>query len=356
VATSTNAGAGTGRNRLMFNNIYCKPTETSGGLGGRPVGNPGAASEDNCPSISNASQTNSSTVDLDLVGPPGDSNGRFGGTADNTHPDAKFTGDDCDGDDDNDGVADAVEGTMFFDPSGAPGTATGQNFCNSVLDDAANGEVAAPTNGANRASDGDGSIDGVECQLAKNPGDGASKPGTTMTPEQATYYRISGLTQPAAACLCAANALDDGSPISAISEAKGLSQGGASQNDHDRDGCADEVEFTDGDGNRAAGDSDRLGIARAVLGVGSFAPAGSAQADLNERRTADLDFNGVLGDPDRLAAARIVLTASLPTIPDYNLSCSAAPIGNAAKYATNVGAGALRSRRSGADKGDQTVS
>jgi hypothetical protein len=319
----------------MFNSVYCKPNETSGGLGGRPVGNPGAASEDNCPSISNASQTNTAIVDLDLVGPPGDSNGRFNGTADVTHPDGKFTGDDCDGDADNDGIPDPVEegtGVMFFDSSGGTG-ATGSNYCNTNKD--ANGnpeasdtdEVVSETAVNVRDSDSDGSIDGVECQLKKNPGDPLSKPGTTMTPEEATFMRLSGLTQPSAACLCATNALDDGSPLNGITESRGNGALSGSTNDNDRDGCQDEVEQVDTDGSRVADNGDRLAIARAVLGVSTFAPAGSAQADLNERRTADVDYNGVLGDPDRLAAARIVLTASLPTVPDYNLSCSAATIG-----------------------------
>jgi hypothetical protein len=125
-------------------------------------------------------------------------------------------------------------------------------------------------------------------------------------------------------------ALDDGSTISGVSETKGMGAGAGASLDNDRDGCPDETELVDADGNRTANDGDRLGIARAVLGVSVFAPPGSAQADLEERRTADLDFNGVLGDPDRLAAARIVLTAGLPAIPDYNLSCGAGTIGYAA--------------------------
>jgi hypothetical protein len=353
-----------GRNRVFFNVMYCKPNGTStnvSGLGGRPVGNPpppavgpaeagadcndavdddadgvfndgcgatpGAAQEDNCPSKANAPQTNSSIIDVELVAPGGDTNGRFGGTGDASHPDAKYTGDECDGDDDNDGVPDDVEGDMFFDPSGATGVGTGSNFCNLVNDDGANGEVAAPTTADNRDSDGDGSIDGVECQLARNPGDAASKPGVALNPEQQTFYRLIGLTQPAGA---AVGSLDDGSTILGVSEAKGMGALAAASNDTDRDGCPDETELVDGDGNRVAADTDRLAIARAVLGVGAFAPPGSAAANVEERRNADLDFNGSLTDPDRLAAARIVLTAAIPSVPNYNLNCSAATIGYAA--------------------------
>jgi hypothetical protein len=340
LATSTNAGGTSGRNRVMYNNAYCKPTggtsTNTSGLGGRPVGNPGAASEDNCPGILNVSQTNSSTVDTEKNSNAGDgTNGRFGGTpGDTTHFDAKFTGDACDGDADNDGIPDPVEPSFFFDPSGGTGGA-GTGFCNVNRDSAGNpeatdgDELAISTDAADRDTDGDGSIDGVECQLARNPDDGASKPGTTLNPEQTTYYRLQGITQPGGSALTQAQT-EDGSTIGNVSEVRGAGANAGSGHDNDRDGCPDETELTDVDANRVAGDSDRLGIARAVLGVSVFAPPGSAQADLEERRSADLDFNGVLGDPDRLAAARIVLTAGLATVPDYNLSCNATTIGYAA--------------------------
>jgi hypothetical protein len=325
-AATDTSGNAAGRNRVVFNVVYCKPNETSGGLGGRPVGNPGST-EDNCPTIANPAQTNTSSFDKDLdVAPDPDNNGRFGGAADNTHPDVKPTGDACDGDDDNDGIPDLVEdqalpGSKIMHFNGAA-TPAGGAFCNTT----ATG-VLSDTDPVNRDTDGDGSIDGVECQLGRNPADGASKPGASMTPEETTFFRLQGLTQPAGPALAS---IDDGSTVGGVPESRGMGAGAGAVNDHDRDGCADETEIVDGDGNRVAGDSDRLGIARAVLGVGTFAPAGSANADLEERRTADVDFNGALGDPDRLAAARVVLTAGLPAVPDYNLSCSAATIGYAA--------------------------
>jgi hypothetical protein len=332
-SSTDTTGNAAGRNRVMFNVAYCKPNGTStnlSGLGGRPVGNPGAASEDNCPGVSNASQTNSSTVDLDLVGAPGDSNGRFPGTADATHPDAKFSGDACDGDDDNDGIPDDVEdaGDMFYDSTGG---ASGDAFCNT---DGLG--IAADTATNNRDSDGDNSIDGVECQLGFNPADadclvstgaGCSRPGLTMDPEQQTFFRLIGLTQPAGA---AVGSLDDGSTIGGVAESRGMGALAGASNDTDRDGCPDETEMVDGDGNRIAADPDRLNIARAFFGVGAFAPPNSAQADLNERRTADVDFNGSIADADRLAANRIVLTAAIPSVPNYNLNCSAGTIGYAA--------------------------
>jgi hypothetical protein len=307
---------------MILQVFYCTPNGLStnlGGLGGRPWGNVGAPDPvDNCP-LHGGPQTNTATADpdLDTLPVPGDTNGRFAGTADVTHPDGRFSGDICDLDDDNDGVQDVIEGTMYYDVTGGPAQLI---YCNTE-----NMGVPAVTLDNVRDTDADGSIDGVECNLKTNPADPASKPGTTFTPEQQVFFRLMQMTQPYASMVMN---LDDGSPISGTSEARGLGIGGASQNDHDRDGCQDEVESVDVDGNRVAGDSDRLGIARAVLGVSTFAPPGSTTAE--EKRAADLDFNGVLGDPDRLAAARIVLTASLPSTPDYNLSCTASTLGYAA--------------------------
>jgi hypothetical protein len=358
-----------GRNRVMFNVMYCKPNGTStnaSGLGGRPVGNPpppasglaesacsdvldndtdglvndGCASnpEDNCPAIGNGTQVNSSTVDPESNSNPADgTNGRFGpsvavpGQGDVLHVDAKFSGDACDGDDDNDGVADSVEGAMFYDPSGAT-EGSGQNFCNTLDDDGPGSggtqtnEVAAVTSGTTRDTDGDGTIDGVECQLATNPADDTSKPGLSFTTEQSIYYRLTNLAQVGTTVLVT---LDDGSTVGGVPEAKGYGAGAASSNDTDRDGCPDETEAVDTNGDRIVNDADRLGIARAVLGAGTFGPPGSSQADLEERRTADVVPNGILDDPDRLGAARIALSASLSTVPDYNLNCTAAVLGYA---------------------------
>jgi hypothetical protein len=304
--------------------MYCKPDGLNtnlGNLGGRPWGNVNPSAPplpntiDICPNH-NGPQTNTATTDpdLDAAPAPGDSNGRFAGTSDTTHPDGRFSGDACSPDDDNDGILDLVEGTMYFDAA-----STDNRFCNT-----ANIGVAAVTLPNVRDTDGDGSIDGVECQFGKNPADPASRPQIPFTAEQQVFFRLAQLTQPGDNLPLLVN-LDDGTTIAGVSEARGLGPGGASQVDHDRDGCADEVEAVDVDGNRLAGDGDRLGIARAALGVATFAPPGSAT--LEERRTADVDFNGVLGDPDRLAAARIVLTGSLPSIPDYNLDCRASVIG-----------------------------
>jgi hypothetical protein len=208
---------------------------------------------------------------------------------------------------------------MFYN-SAAP---AGGAFCNTNAQG-----VAADTDTANRDSDGDSIIDGVECQLGRNPAVATSPTVSSFNPEQTTYYRLSGLTQPGATP--ALGAIDDGSTIGGIPESRGMSQGAGAVNDHDRDGCADETEIVDLDGNRSVTSADYLAIARAVQGVGAFAPPGSAQADLEERRAGDIDFNGTLTSADSLGAARIGLTASLPAIPDYNLNCTAGTTGYAA--------------------------
>jgi hypothetical protein len=382
-ATDT-TGNPAGRNRVMFNNVYCKPWGTSTGLGGRPVGNPpppasgpaevgtqcdditdddtdgvvndgcspapagpGSAPEsscldavdndgdtvvndgcntqpeDNCPGQSNVSQLNSSTIDPESNSNPADgTNGRFGGSGDTTHVDAKYTGDACDGDDDNDGVADSVEGLMFYDASGGTGEG-GQNFCNTLNDDT--DEEAAVTSGTNRDSDFDSASDGVECQLATKPhvlgATPPNYPSAAFTTEQQIYYRLIQLAQvPPTTVLVT---LDDGSLVNGTNESKAFGAGAASSLDTDRDGCPDETELTDTNADRLVNDSDRLGIARAELGVSTFAPAGSAAGDPEERRTADVVVNGVFDQADRLGAARIALSASLATQLDYNLNCTA---------------------------------
>jgi hypothetical protein len=284
-----------------------------GGLGGRPWGNIAATSEDNCPNKVGP-QTNTSAVDpdLDALPVPGDTNGRFGGTADVSHPDARFNGDICDLDDDNDGIQDVVESTMYYDAVG-----TDLAYCNT--DDVG---VPAATLPNVRDTDADGVIDGAECNLGTNPADQASKPPAAWTEEQRIFFRLLQLTQQGTSMLIN---LDDGGTVLGLPEARGMGAGGASQMDHDRDGCVDEVESVDVDGTRSVADADRILISRAVLGVGNFVPSGSVTAE--EVRTADIDFTGGLADADRIIAARITLSAFLPAIQDYNLNCKAAIIG-----------------------------
>jgi hypothetical protein len=101
---------------------------------------------DNCPSTPNADQKN---TDFDSVGSGGTGLGN-----------GDLYGDACDGDDDNDEMADGAELT---------------NGYNAVTGQCTN-DGSAVTNPLNPDSDGDTVLDGVECFLGKNPASAASKP------------------------------------------------------------------------------------------------------------------------------------------------------------------------------------
>ena len=191
-----NAGTGTGRNRVSFGIVSCKPDGSSTNssacsypavlvsCGGRPFGNVGAASADSCPNNDDATQANSANTLLDLDSLPivGDTNGRFNGIADNTHPDGRFSGDACEMDADNDGVNSAAEnGSLWWDFTGG---ASFEVFCNDV-----GLGVPIALDATNRDSDGDGTVDGAECKLETNPADPGSKPGV-LAPDEQTFYRL----------------------------------------------------------------------------------------------------------------------------------------------------------------------
>jgi hypothetical protein len=304
--------------------VYCKPDGTSTnasacsypfvieGCGGRPFGNVGAASADICPNAVPATQLNSANTlpDLDALPVPGDSNGRFIGTADNTHPDGRFSGDDCEPDDDNDGINSSIEsGLLWWDNTGG---GTGHAFCN-----VASLGVAITLDPLERDSDNDGTVDGIECQLGRNPDDAASKP-TLLAPDEITYYRATNLAQPDGSLL---TTLDDDDVLNTISEVRGGLAPGV--RDTDRDGCADVVELADMDGNRSANDADRLAASRAVLGITPFTGGLTAE----EVRTVDVDHNGVAAEADRLLVTRVVLSDVLSTVLDTQPNCTAARIG-----------------------------
>ncbi len=98
---------------------------------------------DNCVGLPNADQVNTDGNFIDSTPPTTQD--------DKTWPKSDALGDECDTDDDNDGISDADEGT------GA--------FCG--------GKVTDPLL---RDSDGDRILDGVECVLATDPTSSASKP------------------------------------------------------------------------------------------------------------------------------------------------------------------------------------
>jgi len=119
-----------------------------------------AETGDNCPGIANPTQLNSDAfVDLGPSKPFDDL----------TWPNSDAQGDACDADDDNDTLSDATEG-------GGPPCAS----------------ASAPTGAANRDSDGDRALDGVECAMGFDPANAASKPpmATCQTTGDADADRV----------------------------------------------------------------------------------------------------------------------------------------------------------------------
>ncbi len=108
-----------------------------------------ADAADNCPTVANASQAN---ADRNFV-----SNAPVYATTDSTWINADPTGDACDSDDDNDGLADSAESAG----------------CNG----------SGPLDPLNRDTDGDRRLDNAECVLGSNPGSAASFPPTIVVPD-----------------------------------------------------------------------------------------------------------------------------------------------------------------------------
>jgi hypothetical protein len=114
----------------------------------------GAGGKDNCPSTDNAGQTN---TDLDAA---------------TTWGHGDLYGDACDTDDDNDGIVDPAEQGFQYD--------SGMRQCSNDVDVYG---AATPLLPLNADSDGDGVIDGVECEVGSNPYDAADSPGK-QTPDE----------------------------------------------------------------------------------------------------------------------------------------------------------------------------
>jgi len=88
--------------------------------------------------------------------------------------------------------------------------------------------------------------------------------------------------------------------------------------DTDRDGCADDVESADVDGDGLVGTGDRLATLRAVWGVAPLTHPLSA----DEMRTVDQDGDGFATLADSIMVARIAFSTSFSWVLDYNLFCS----------------------------------
>jgi len=192
---------------------------------------------DNCPTIPNPSQTN---TDNEIDNGPGIA------PRDVTVPNAvaDTEGDACetDGDIDNDGLPDAQD-TEPLTGAGLCGTLT----MSDGHPNPAGGDITdADGNGPSWDTDGDGVLDGVECQLGADPRSAASKPS-------------------AAACGGSTDADGDGLPASAERCKWGTSDTNV---DSDGDGIKDCVEAADTDGNGKVNfTGDVVNSAKAALGI-----------------------------------------------------------------------------------------
>jgi hypothetical protein len=164
---------------------------------------------DNCPNVSNGSQTNT-----DVTSPDGDANG-----------------DDCDTDDDNDGMVDGAEATFRYD---------GLTGCQ-------NDGTPTPLDDTDPDSDDDGYLDGAECQVpndpavtarGSNPNDDTNGPAFAagdldndgLIAGQETFFRSQGVNNGAGG-----DAVTSGNP-----DGDGLT--GTGDPDSDNDGLSDGCE------------------------------------------------------------------------------------------------------------------
>ncbi len=203
---------------------------------------------DNCVAVANAQQTNSDSMPLD--------NGSAFGHNDATVPAADALGDACDPDNDNDGLADAAEAPLLgcgaF--SGINANHPAPMYGDLTTDDDGDGNPAPPMGsdvldqGTSADTDGDGALDGYECDHGSNPRDSHSRP-----PRLADDF-----------------ADDDGDGLANAWERAGWGTN-PDVNDSDGDGIGDCQEALDIDGNGVAnfaGDTQAVAKA-AMLQVGA---------------------------------------------------------------------------------------
>jgi hypothetical protein len=209
---------------------------------------------DNCPTVANPGQTNTDSA-ADPNGPnvPGD---------DITIGNGDIKGDDCDPDDDNDGLSDATENV--FPVPGCPFAGAGISRLE-------------------RDSDGDHLADNWECANGSDPSNASSKFVGSGAATDADVDRIPDLY-----------------------ENRGYITS-SSSSDTDGDTCSDSVEVGSVDGNKAVTDSDRLAVARRVFGI--YGP------DVAQDYVLDISKNGAVDDPDRLLVARLIFVYGIPPCP-----------------------------------------
>jgi hypothetical protein len=218
-------------------------------------GNMPAAIDADGDAVSNAADNCVNTPNQDQLNADGAwlSNGPLVPGDDITWPMSDAAGNACDSDDDNDGLADAVE--LVHPVTG----------CSSAT---------ASLNPLDMDTDGDHLTDGWECANGSDP------------------------TNPASKSLGPPSSDNDGDHIPDPWETRGYGASAAST-DSDGDGCADLVEVASIDGNKAVGDPDRLAVARRALNIWPPQP--------NQDHVLDISKNGTIGDEDRLFVARAAL-------------------------------------------------
>ncbi len=244
-------------NEYAYGTDPCNPDTDNDGFKDLPQSNFADVNtdtgRDNCPLLANPDQVNH---DANLL-PAGRGNGGH-----RANPVADNRGDACDPDDDNDGLPDASDGV--FPSPGCP-------------------SASAATDPLNSDSDGDGTIDGVECFFGTDPTNAASRP-----------YPDSTCSDP------------DGDHLKTSLEQRGW---GTDPNnpDSDGDGKPDGVEAADVNGDGVANFSDALLLAKAAAGASPF----DTPLTATEKHALDLDRNSAVNFSDALLAAKIVANVAI---------------------------------------------
>jgi hypothetical protein len=182
---------------------------------------------DNCPGIANASQINTDAAPIVTSGIV---------PVDNTVVNSDGLGDECDEDDDNDGLPDASE----------PAGCSGSGPLNAVVND----------------TDGDRVLDGAECVLGSNPSDAGSRPSVPFA-DDADHDGLSNTFEGTIGTNPNDADSDDDKLLDGI-EYKGYASSPLVVNS-DNEGCRDGIEAASVDVNTVVNSAD-LGIIATVFG------------------------------------------------------------------------------------------